>query len=59
MQRALEYEQHAKKCREMAAQTMNPKHKKDLEGMAEVWDMLARERREGIVEYKPPVAEPG
>jgi phosphoenolpyruvate-protein kinase (PTS system EI component) len=50
MQKFLEYEQHAAECRQMAAQMKNPKLKKRLEDMADVWDRLAQERREGIVE---------
>ena len=50
MQKVLEYEQHAAECRQMAAQTKNPKLKKRLEDMAEVWDRLANDRRKGIVE---------
>jgi hypothetical protein len=34
----------------MAAQMKNPQLKKQLEDMADVWDRLARERRQGIVE---------
>jgi hypothetical protein len=50
MQKVLEYEQHAAECRHMAAQMKNPKLKKRLEDMAEVWDRLANDGREGIVE---------
>ena len=53
MQKVLEYEQHAAECREMAAQMRNPRYKKQLEDMAEVWERLARERRRGIVENEP------
>jgi len=49
----LEYEQHAAECRQQAAQTNNPQLKKQLEDMAEVWDRLARKRRQGIVENNP------
>jgi hypothetical protein len=37
----------------MATQTKNPELKKKLEEMAERWDMLARQRRKGIVEKEP------
>jgi hypothetical protein len=50
MQKALEYEQHAIEYRQRAAQMTSPEQKKKLEDMAEMWDMLARERRKGIVE---------
>jgi hypothetical protein len=50
MRKALEYEQQAAECRQKAAQMENPQLKKQLEDMAAVWDRLARERRQGIVE---------
>jgi hypothetical protein len=49
----LEYEEHAVECRKMAARMKNPQTKKQLEDMAEVWDRLARQRRQGIVENNP------
>jgi DNA-binding IclR family transcriptional regulator len=53
MQKVLQYEQIAAECREMAAQIKNPRYKKQLEDMAEVWERLAQERRQGIVENEP------
>jgi hypothetical protein len=53
MQKVLEYEQHAAECRQKAAEMTNPKSKKELEHMAEVWERLAQERRRGIVENHP------
>jgi len=54
MQKVLEYERHAVDCRnKMAAQIKNPRYKKQLEDMAEVWERLAQERRRGIVEDEP------
>ena len=50
MQRVSEYEQHAAECRKKAAAMNDPQQKKRLEGMAEVWDRLARERRQGVVQ---------
>ncbi len=50
MQKVEEYEQHAAECRQMAAGMTDPRLKKQLEDMAEVWDRLANERRQGIVE---------
>jgi hypothetical protein len=44
------YEQYADDCRQLAKQTQNAEQKKRLEEMAEVWERLARERRQGIVE---------
>jgi len=53
MQKGLEYERHAAECRQMAAGTKNLQYKKKLEDMAEVWERLAQERRQGIVENEP------
>jgi hypothetical protein len=50
MQKTLEYEQHAAKCRRMAAEMTTPQLKKQLEDAADVWDRLANERRRGIIE---------
>jgi rubrerythrin len=44
------YEQNAAECRQKAAQMENPQLKKKLEDMADVWDRLASERRQGILE---------
>jgi hypothetical protein len=44
MRKLSEYQQHAKECRRMAAQTKNSTHKRQLEEMAQTWEMLARER---------------
>jgi hypothetical protein len=46
-------EQHAVECRQVAAQMKDPQLKKRLEDMADVWDMLARGRRQGVVEDNP------
>ena len=48
-----EYEAKAAECRQLAAQMKNPKLKKQLDDMAEGWDRLARQRRQGIVENNP------
>jgi hypothetical protein len=53
MQRVLEYEQQAAQCRKMAAGMNDPQLKKQLEDMAEIWDRLARERRQGVIENNP------
>jgi hypothetical protein len=53
MQRVLEYEQHATECRKMAADAKTAQLKREMEDMAEVWDRLASERRQGIVENNP------
>ena len=46
-------EQQAAECRQMAAQMKDPQLKKRLEDMADVWDILARERQQGVVENNP------
>ena len=53
MRKVGEYEGNAAECRRLAAQTKNPKLKKQLDDMAEAWDRLARQRRQGIVENNP------
>ena len=47
------YEENAAECRRLAAQTKNPKLKKRLDEMADVWERLACERRHGIIENNP------
>jgi hypothetical protein len=53
MQKVSEYEKNAVECRQKAAQTTDLQLKKQLEEMAEGWDKLARERRQGVVENNP------
>jgi hypothetical protein len=53
MEKVLEYERHAAECRQIASETTNPRYKKRLEDMAEVWERLAAERRHGIIEDEP------
>ena len=53
MQKVSEYEQNAAECRQKAAQATDLQLKKRLEEMAAVWDMLARKRRQGVVENNP------
>jgi hypothetical protein len=50
MQLVLKYERHAAACRQIASETTNPRYKKELEDMAEVWERLASERRRGVIE---------
>jgi hypothetical protein len=57
MQTILEYEKNAADCRHTAAQMKDPQLKKQLEDMAEVWERLASERRQGIVENGPDKAQ--
>ena len=58
MRSVLEYQKQAAECRKMAAGMNDPQLKKQLENMAELWDRLARERRQGIVEGNPNQAQP-
>ena len=44
MRKVLKYEQHAAECRQLAAEMKNLQ--------PDVWDRLARQRRQGIVENK-------
>jgi hypothetical protein len=53
MEKVLEYERHAAACRQIAAETNLLRYKKQLEDMAEVWERLAAERRQGIIENEP------
>jgi hypothetical protein len=58
MKLVLEYERHAAECRQIAAEATNPRFKKQLEDMGEVWERLAAERRRGIVENEPNSVKP-
>jgi hypothetical protein len=53
MRKGEEYEAKAAECRQLAAQMKNLKLKKQMDDMAEGWDRLARQRRQGIVETNP------
>jgi hypothetical protein len=66
LQKASQYHQRAKECRELAARTAKPEHKLMLEGMAETWERLAvqrealvarRARIEAIEASKPVLSE--
>jgi hypothetical protein len=54
MRKVSEYEMHVKECRRMAAQMKNPEHKKQLQDMAEAWEMLARERERQMKKKQTP-----
>jgi hypothetical protein len=58
MQKVSEYEQNAAECRQKAAQMTDPQLKKQLEEEAQVWERLARERRQGVVEDGSDGAQP-
>ena len=49
MRKLSEYENHVVECRQMAAKTRDPVHKKQLEQMADTWAMLADERRKHLL----------
>jgi hypothetical protein len=40
--------EHAAECRKMANQTGNARYKKQLQDMAEAWEMLATERQKQL-----------
>jgi hypothetical protein len=44
MRRMAEYELRAEECRRLAAQTKDPEQKKQLEDMAQGWELLAKAR---------------
>ena len=48
MRKLSEYKQHADECRKMAANSSNPEHKRQLQIMAEAWEMLALEREKQL-----------
>jgi hypothetical protein len=53
MQKVREYEQHFAECRQIAAAAKDRRYKRQLEDMAALWDRLAAERRQGIIENEP------
>ena len=58
MQKVSEYEENAAECRQKAAQTTDPHLMKQLEEEARVWERLARERRQGVVENNSDRVQP-
>jgi hypothetical protein len=48
MRKVSEYQEHAEECRKMARQTTNKQHKKQLEDMAQAWDMLVKGREKQV-----------
>jgi len=48
MRKLSEYKFHAEECRKMAAAMKNAEHKKQLQEMAETWEMLAAEREKQL-----------
>ena len=49
MRKISEYEAHAAECRKMAAQMKDPEQKKQLEEMADAWDMMAGVRKKQLM----------
>jgi hypothetical protein len=49
MRKVSEYEEHAQECRRMAGKMQDAAHKKQLEDMAQAWEMLARERHHQLM----------
>jgi hypothetical protein len=48
MRKLSEYKEHADECRRLAEQSRIPEHKMRLEEMAQVWEMLAKEREKQL-----------
>ena len=48
MRKVAEYLEHAAECRKMANQTGNAQYKKQLQDMAQTWEMLAAERQKQL-----------
>ena len=44
MHKAFDYLKRAEECRKIAKQMRNSQHKERLEGLAQEWEMLAKER---------------
>jgi hypothetical protein len=63
MRKLSEYQAHAEECRKKIAASMkNAKHKKQLQQMAETWEMLARDAKATCVKRlilkRPPTEAP-
>jgi hypothetical protein len=43
--REISYEQQALECRKLASEMKDPTHRKQMEDMAEVWEMLAQQQQ--------------
>jgi len=48
MRMVSEYERRAEECRKIATQMKDPEQKKQIEVMAQAWDLLARTRRKQL-----------
>jgi hypothetical protein len=51
--REISYEQQALECRKLASEMKDPTHKKQMEDMAEVWEMLAQQQQANNPESAP------
>jgi hypothetical protein len=56
VEKASEYQAHAKECRGLAAQVISDEHRKQLLAMAETWESFAAERAKMSRSFK---AAPG
>ena len=53
MRTVSEYERRAEECRKIASQMKDPEQKKQLEVMAQAWDLLARTRLKHLQRDEP------
>jgi len=51
MKKASEYRQHARECRELAAQMESGEHREQLLAMADHWEQLAADRAELVARH--------
>ena len=49
MRAVAEYRQHAKQCRELAAEMSKPEHKKVMEELAQAWESAAALREHDLI----------
>jgi hypothetical protein len=54
MRKVAEYERRADECRKIATQMKDPEQKKQLEVMAQAWDLLARTRLKQLQKASSP-----
>ena len=58
MKKASEYRQHARECRDLAAQMGSSEQRQQLMQMAEDWDRMAIDRVD-LITRNPDLAHPG
>jgi hypothetical protein len=58
MRKVAEYEIRAEECRRLAAHMKDPEQKKQLEDMAQAWELLARARLKHLlmINYRPSIS---